>query len=204
MTLWLKKEAFIVTEARINNRIRAKEVRAIDIDGKQLGVLPLAEALRLAEQRELDLVEVAPLAVPPVCRIMDYGKYRYEQTKREKEAHKKQHGGKLKEIRIRPRIEPHDYNVKLLQAQDFLTEKNKIKLSMFFRGREIVHRNQGIELLTRFINDLKDYGAIESPMKFLGKLVLVTLGPISKHAAKPVTKDENSQNQKNNLATDEH
>lgn len=138
----------------------------------------------MAEQRGLDLVEVAPGAVPPVCRIMDFGKYRYEQTKREKEAHKKQHSGKLKEIRIRPHIEPHDYNVKLEQARDFLHKKYKIKLSMFFRGREIVHRNAGMELLNKFINDLYEYGAVESPPKFLGKLVLITLGPVSRHSNK--------------------
>lgn len=115
---------------------------------------------------------------------MDYGKYRYEQTKREREAHKKQHGGKLKEVRIRPLIEPHDYQVKLTQAKDFLDKKFKVKLSMFFRGREIVHRNTGIELLNKFINDLKDFGAVESPLKILGKLVLVTLGPVSKHTIK--------------------
>lgn len=168
-------------------------MRAIDVDGKQLGVLPLTEALRLAEQRELDLVEVAPNAAPPVCRIMDYGKYRYEQTKREKEAHKKQQGGKLKEIRIRPLIEAHDYQVKLIQARDFLEKRFKIKLSMFFRGREIVHKKNGMELLNKFISDIKDYGAVESPPKMLGKLVLVTLGPVSRHAGKKET-TENTEN----------
>lgn len=160
------------------------------MDGKQLGVLPLAEALRLAEQRELDLVEVAPNAVPPVCRIMDYGKYRYEQTKREKEAHKKQPGGKLKEIRIRPRIETHDYQVKLQQAKEFLEKRFKLKLSMFFRGREIVHRDTGMELLNRFISDLAGYGAVEAPPKRLGKLVLVTLGPVSRHSVKKRDEEE--------------
>lgn len=182
----LKRRWIIVIEARINYKIRAKEVRTIDVDGKQLGILPLTEALKLAEQRGLDLVEVAPNAVPPVCRIMDYGKYRYEQTKREKEAHKKQHSGKLKEIRIGPHIEPHDYQVKLTQAKDFLEKKYKIKLSMFFKGREIVHRDAGIDLLNRFINDLKDYGAIESPIKMIGKTAIVIIGPISKHTAKKI------------------
>lgn len=159
--------------------------------------MPLTEAIKVAEQRELDLVEVAPGAVPPVCRIMDYGKYRYEQTKRERETHKKQQGGKLKEIRIRPVIEPHDYHVKLEQAKEFLVKKNKVKLSMFFRGREIVHRNAGMNLLNKFINDLSGYGAVESPPKFLGKLVLITLGPVSRHIVKktqePAGTDKNEK-----------
>lgn len=159
-------------------------MRAIDVDGKQLGVLPTAEALKVAQQRELDLVEVAPGAVPPVCRIMDYGKYRYEQTKRERETHKKHQSGKLKELRIRPFIEHHDFNVKLEQAREFLHKKCKVKLSMFFRGREIVHRDSGMQVLNKFIADLSDCGAVESPPKFLGKLVLVTLGPVSKHVVK--------------------
>ena len=133
----------------------------------------------MAEEKELDLVEVAPNAKPPVCRIMDYGKYMYEQTKREKESHKRQHSGRLKEVRIRPRIEEHDYQVKLQQAIDFLGKRSKLKLSMFFRGREIVHLDLGIQLLKKFIDDLKDYGAVETPLKKLGKLLLVTLGPIS-------------------------
>lgn len=165
-------------------------MRAIDVDGKQLGVIPTQEALRLAEQRELDLVEVAPGAVPPVCRIMDYGKYRYEQTKRERETHKKHQSGKLKEIRIRPVIEPHDYMVKLEQAKEFLHKKCKVKLSMFFRGREILHRDSGMGLLKKFINDLSDFGAVESPPKTLGKLVLVTLGPVSRHTAKKVPEEK--------------
>jgi translation initiation factor IF-3 len=120
---------------------------------------------------------------------MDYGKYRYEQTKRERETHKKHQSGKLKEIRIRPFIEHHDYNVKLEQAKEFLHKKCKVKLSMFFRGREIVHKDSGMDLLNKFVDDLKEFGAVESPPKTLGKLVLVTLGPVSsKHAAKK--KDE--------------
>jgi translation initiation factor IF-3 len=116
---------------------------------------------------------------------MDYGKYRYEQTKREKETHKKHQSGKLKELRIRPFIEHHDYNVKLEQAKDFLHKKCKVKLSMFFRGREIVHKNSGMEVLNKFINDLNEFGAVESPPKTLGKMVLVTLGPVSsKHTPK--------------------
>ncbi len=115
---------------------------------------------------------------------MDYGKYRYEQTKREKETHKKHQSGKLKELRIRPFIEQHDYNVKLEQAKEFLHKKCKVKLSMFFRGREIVHKDSGMDVLNKFINDLSEFGAVESPPKTLGKMVLVTLGPISsKHAA---------------------
>lgn len=115
---------------------------------------------------------------------MDFGKFRYEQTKREKEAHKHHHGTKLKEIRLRPRIESHDYNVKLNQAKEFLEKRHKVRLSLRFRGREIVHRDLGIELLHKFINDLKECGAPESNPKTIGKLILVTLGPISKSKTK--------------------
>ena len=152
----------------------------------------------MAEEKELDLVEVAPNAKPPVCRIMDYGKYMYEQTKREKESHKGQHSGRLKEIRIRPRIEEHDYQVKLQQAIDFLNKRSKVKLSMFFRGREIVHLDLGMKLLNKFIADLKEYGAVESPLKKLGKLVLVTLGPVAKRKPKKPPSAPREENLHNN------
>lgn len=149
-----------------------------------MGILPLVKALRLAEERGLDLVEVAPNVVPPVCRIMDYGKYRYEQTKREKESHKHQQATKLKEIRLRPNIEQHDYGVKLNQAKDFLEKRYKVRLNLRFRGREIVHRNAGEELLNRFVSDVKEYGAPETSPKTIGKMILVTLGPVSRQKTK--------------------
>lgn len=185
-----QRRCSIVTEARINERIRAREVRTIDADGKQAGILPLSKALKLAEERGLDLVEVAPQVVPPVCRIMDYGKYRYEQTKREKESQKHQHSSKLKEIRLRPTIEEHDYTVKLNQAKEFLSKKHKVKLCLKFRGREIVYLDAGKKLLERFISELADFGAPESDPKTLGKMVLVTLGPVSKSVHKKTSETQ--------------
>jgi len=124
---------------------------------------------------------------------MDYGKYRYEQTKRVKEQHKHQVTAKLKEIRLRPLIEQHDYEVKLHQARDFLEKRYKVRLSMRFRGREIVHKNRGIGLLNKFLEDLKDCGAQESPMKTLGKLLLLTIGPTAKQKAKKKEKEKGKE-----------
>ena len=138
----------------------------------------------MAEAQELDLVEVSPNSVPPVCRIMDYGKYKYEQSKREKEALKKHHNAKLKEIRIRPHIDEHDYQTKLQHAKEFLEHRDKVKVSMFFRGREIIHHDKGMVIIKKFIDDLKDYGAIESYPRKLGKLLLATVGPVSKTKSK--------------------
>lgn len=140
--------------------------------------------MEISRQKELDLVEVAPKAVPPVCRIMDYGKYRYEQTKREKEANKQHQSAKLKEIRLRPKIESHDYEVKLKQAQKFLSKRHKLRLSLRFKGREIIHKELGMDLLNKFIEDIKDYGVAEKTPKRMGKLVIVTIGPVSRREKK--------------------
>lgn len=134
----------------------------------------------MAEQQGLDLVEVAPSAKPPVCRIMDYGKYRYEQTKRIREAHKHQTTIKLKEIRLRPNIETHDFETKLHHAQEFLEKRYKIRVSIFFRGRENLHKERGKEIINKFVEDLKDYGTPESPPKALGKMIIVNIGPTGK------------------------
>ena len=131
----------------------------------------------MAEKQGLDLVEIAPNAQPPVCRIMDYGKYRYEQTKKVKEAKKKQHSFKVKEIKLRPNIEQHDYLTKLKHAQQFLEKNYKIKVSVIFRGRELAHRNIGHQTLNRFLEDIKDYGAVEMRPKDLGRDIVTVIAP---------------------------
>lgn len=161
-----------------------------------MGILSLPAALKLAQERGLDLVEVASQTTPPVCRVMDYGKYRYEQTKRLKESHKNQTTVKLKEIRLRPNIDQHDYLVKVHQAQEFLNKRYKVRLSMRFRGRENVHKNLGIELINKFAEDVKDSGVLESSLKHLGKIIFANIGPISKNKGQKKTPLANNQDKK--------
>ena len=139
---------------RINGKIRAREVRVIGEDGKQLGIISLNEALGLARQQGVDLVEIAPTAQPPVCRIVDFGKYRYEQAKREKESKKNQHVGKVKEVQLSPKIDPHDLGVKLNHAIGFLCEDMKVKISLRFRGREMAHTDIGYQVINKFLADV--------------------------------------------------
>lgn len=162
---------------RINTDIRAKSVRTIDSDGSQIGVIALDEAISLAEKKGLDLVEVAPNAEPPVCRIMDYGKYRYEQTKKTKEAKKKQQSFKIKEIKMRPNIEQHDYQTKLKHGQQFLDKGYKLKVSVIFRGRELAHRDIGFHTLERFLEDIEEFGAVEMRPKDVGRDIVTIIAP---------------------------
>ncbi|MGC8846775.1 MAG: translation initiation factor IF-3, partial [Candidatus Hydrogenedens sp.] len=141
---------------RVNEEIRAPQVRVIDDKGVQLGIMSKRDALREAEMRELDLVEVAPNATPPVCRIMDYGKYRYEQKRRAREAKRKQHVIVLKEIKLRPKIDKHDFEYKLKHIREFLEEGNKVKVSVVFRGREYEHPEFAYEVLKNIIESTKD------------------------------------------------
>ncbi|MEG6512482.1 translation initiation factor IF-3 [Desulforamulus ruminis] len=161
----------------MNEEIRAREVRVVDADNNQLGIMPAKEALRLAEERQLDLVEVAPMAKPPVCRIMDFGKFKYEQSKREKEAKKKQRIIQVKEVKLRPRIEDHDYQVKAKNAERFLKDGDKVKVTIMFRGREIVHTQLGHKLLIRLAEDLKDLCTVERQPKLEGKNMIMILAP---------------------------
>ncbi|MDA8352048.1 MAG: translation initiation factor IF-3 [Firmicutes bacterium] len=161
----------------VNEAIRAREVRLIDRDGNQLGIKPLREALRLAREADLDLVNVAPKAKPPVCRIMDYGKYRYEQSKREKEARKKQKTIQIKEVRFSPSIEEHDVNTKLRKVKKFLEKGDKVKLSIRFRGREITHQGLGRKMLTRMAEELKEIGEVERHPKMEGRHMIMILAP---------------------------
>jgi len=147
----------------------------VDADGNQLGIMPTRDAMKMAEERQLDLVEIAPQAKPPVCRIMDFGKYKYEQSKREKEARKKQRIIELKEIKMRPNIEDHDFYVKVKNAVRFLKDGDKVKATMVFRGREIVHTQLGRQLLVRMAEELKDLCNIERQPKLEGKNMIMIL-----------------------------
>ena len=157
--------------------------------GEQLGIMATRDALLLAEEQHLDLVEVAPKAKPPVCRIMDFGKYRYEQQKRDKEAKKKQKIITLKEVKLRPHIEQHDFDVKLKNALRFLEEGNKVKVTIMFRGREMSHQELGRDVLHRVAEELKDLVAIERDAKLEGKNMIMILAPkVSAKAPKAKTK----------------
>lgn len=164
-------------DVNVNWQIRAPEVRVIGHDGKQIGILSLKEAMKLAEEQGLDLVEVAPQATPPVCRIMNYGKYKYQQSKKIQEAKKHQTVIQVKEVKIRPRTEEHDLQFKLRHAKRFLSEGNKVKVSMLFRGREIAHPEMGKELLERIIAELKDLMVIEQAPRLEGRNMVMLLAP---------------------------
>ena len=167
----------IAKEAGINWDIRAPEVRVIDADGKQVGILPLKEAMKIAEEKGLDLVEVAPNSQPPVCRVMNYGKYKYQQNKRIQEARKHQTVIHVKEVKVRPRTEEHDFQTKLRHVKRFLDEGNKVKISILFRGREIAHPEFGKEMLNRFVEGLKDLMVIEQAPRLEGRNMVMILSP---------------------------
>ncbi len=163
----------------INWGIRAPEVRVISSDGKQVGVLPLKEAMRLAEEQGLDLVAVAPNASPPVCRIMNYGKYKYQQSKRTHDARKHQTIIHVKEVKLRPRTDEHDFEFKLRHAQRFLTEGNKVKVSVLFRGREMAYPEKGMEVINRFIDGVKELMVVEQAPRMEGRNMVAILSPKS-------------------------
>lgn len=152
-------------------------VRLLDPDGTQVGIVPLAEALNRARQMNLDLVEIAPTAQPPVCRIMDYGKFKFEQAKREKEARRHQASQRMKEVKFHANVEDHDYHTKLRQIRDFLVEGLKVKTTLTFRGREQAHKEFGHQLMHRLMKDLSDIARIERPAEDLGKMLVMHLAP---------------------------
>lgn len=162
---------------RINEDIRAREVRVIGSDGEQLGIMSGREAQQLAYEKHLDLVEIAPTAKPPVCRIMDYGKYRYEQQKREKESRKKQKTFDIKEVKLRPGIEEHDFNVKFKNAVRFLEDGDKVKVTIMFRGRELSHPEMGEVLLNKMAAQLKEMAVVERQPKLEGKNMIMIVAP---------------------------
>ncbi|MFP4039068.1 MAG: translation initiation factor IF-3 [Desulfosudaceae bacterium] len=161
----------------VNRDIKAKEVRAIDDEGNQLGILPLHRALAAADERGLDLVEVSPAADPPVCKIMDYGRYKYEQTKKNQEAKKKQATVHLKEVKVRPKTDTHDLETKIRMIRRFLEKKDKVKVSVFFRGREIALSNKGTELLQMIAAETEDVAQVEFSPKFEGRYLFMILAP---------------------------
>ena len=164
-------------ELSINDEIRAREVRVVSDTNEQLGIMTLHDAIRAAEEKGLDLVEVAPNGKPPVCRIMNYGKYRYEQQKRDKEAKKKQKVFQIKEVKLRPNIEDHDFYVKLKHAQRFLADGNKVKVTIMFRGREMTHPELGRDVLDRVAKELGDTIVREKPPKMEGRNMTMIIAP---------------------------
>jgi translation initiation factor IF-3 len=174
---------------RVNGKIRAREVRVIDDGQKNLGVMPLGEAINLARAKGVDLVEIAAGATPPVCRLVDFGKYRYELAKQEKEARKHQHANKVKEIQLSPNIDPHDFAVKLQHATNFLCEDMKVKITLRFRGREMAHKEFGFQQVERLVKALTPFAHPDAPAKLIGKGINVMLSPLprSKRARNPHT-----------------
>jgi translation initiation factor IF-3 len=164
-------------KTNINQDIRAREVRVIDPDGNQIGILPTGEALTKAAEFSLDLVEVSPNANPPVCKIMDYGRYRYEQTKKKQEAKKKQSAFQLKEIKVRPKTGEHDLYVKIGHIKKFIEKKDKVKVSVIFRGREIALSQFGRDLLEKIIKETDEIASVEQSPKFDGRTLIMILAP---------------------------
>lgn len=164
-----------IAELMINDQIRDKEVRLIGADGEQLGIMPVKDAMKLAQDAELDLVKIAPGAKPPVCKIIDYGKYRYELVRKEKEAKKKQKTIDIKEVRLSPNIDTNDLNTKINQARKFLSKGDKVKVTLRFRGRELAHVNQSKVILDEFAEQLADVASVDKPAKFEGKSMIMIL-----------------------------
>jgi len=164
----------------VNEKIRETEIRLIGADGENVGVTTPEEGMRLAEIAGLDLVEISPNARPPVCKVMDFGKFKYEQQKRESEARKKQKIIEIKEIKFRPNTDVHDYGVKMRNVVKFLENGDKVKITMRFRGREMAHQNLGLELLHRVAADVEEIGKVENMPKLEGRQMVMLIGPVSK------------------------
>jgi translation initiation factor IF-3 len=167
----------IEREVRINERIRAREVRLIDEKGAQLGILPVPEALRIARERNLDLIEVAPNAQPPVCRIMDYGKHKYEQARRERETRHKSKTGEVRLLRMKPQIGPHDLGIKIRKLRELLGEGNKVRVTLRFRGREMSRPELGVALFGRIAGELADVAQMEGDVRREGRMMNMMLAP---------------------------
>nr|WP_106262613.1 translation initiation factor IF-3 [Donghicola tyrosinivorans] len=168
------------TGPRINGAIRAPEIRLIGADGENVGVVHPAKAMDMAVEAGLDLVEISPNAKPPVCKIMDFGKFKYEQQKRESEARKKQKVIEVKEVKFRPNTDTHDYDVKMRNVLKFLEKGDKVKVTLRFRGREMAHQNLGRELLERVAIDVKEIGKVENMPKMEGRQMIMVIGPLAK------------------------
>jgi len=164
----------------VNGEIRYPRVRLIDAEGRHAGIVELVQALDMAAQASLDLVEISPGAEPPVCRIMDYGKFRYQLNRKERDARKKQQSGGLKEIKLRPNTDQHDYDFEVKHAREFLDDHHKVKVTVMFRGRQLVYKDQGFELLQKFATDLADVASVEREPLLEGKQVTLLLAPTRK------------------------
>jgi translation initiation factor IF-3 len=164
----------------VNGRIKSTEIRLIGAEGENVGVVTPREGMRLAEEAGLDLVEISPNATPPVCKIMDFGKFKYEQQKRESEARKKQKTIEVKEVKFRPNTDTHDYEVKMRNVFRFLENGDKVKVTLRFRGREMAHQNLGRELLERVAEDTKEVGKVENMPKMEGRQMVMMIGPAAK------------------------
>lgn len=177
---------------RVNGKIRAREVRVIDGNDKNLGILPLNDALQLARQQAVDLVEISPTANPPVCRLVQIGKFRYEQAKKEKESRKHQHASTVKEIQLSPRIDPHDLGIKLSHAVDFLCEDMKVKVALKFRGREMAHTEIGFEVIQKLLAQITPFGHPDFEPKLNGRNIVVMITPLprNKRAKNPHQLDQ--------------
>lgn len=191
---------------RVNGKIRAREVRVIGVDGKQLGVISLNDALGLARQHGVDLVEIAATATPPVCRLVNLGKFRYEKAKKEKESKKHQHASLVKEVQLSPRIDPHDLGIKVAHAVGFLCEDMKVKVALKFRGREMAHTEVGFEVINDFLGKIAPYGHPDFQPKLVGRGVTVMISPLprNKRAKNPNKPEQNHAPQTPHAAHESH
>ena len=172
---------------RINKEIRADKLRVISEKGEQIGLLSLREALTMAEEAGLDLVEIAPNAKPPVAKIIDYGKFRYHQQKKEKDSKKSQVQIKVKEVKLKPNIDTHDFQTKLKHARDFILKGNKVRLTIVFRGREMLHRDLGMKVVEQFCQELSDIALVEAAPKLMGRMMTTVLVPSGKRPKPPAS-----------------
>ena len=182
-------------QTRVNNRIRVREVRVVGADGKQVGVMETRDAIALAKRHNLDLVEISPKARPPVCKICDYGKYKYEESKKKKENKKTATVHKTKEVQLRPRCEQHDFDTKVARAVDFLCHDMKVKVYLRFRGRENAHKEFGFETVKRFLTELEDYGKADTQPRLIGRGITVLVQPLPKRqrAENPYAKEQDDE-----------
>ena len=185
-------------ELRINERIRISPIRVVDEAGEMLGIMTADEGRAVAREHGLDLVEVAPNSRPPVCRVMDYGKFKYELSKKGRKAKSRQHTQQIKEVKFRPKIERHDLDVKVRSARRFLSENNKVKVTMNFRGREVTHAEIGRAILLRVAESLEDVGNVETPPRMEGRHMLMLLAPKAGAAKKMAEKHEAEEKQEEN------
>ncbi len=165
---------------RLNHKIRVPEIRLNDVDGKPIGIMTTRDAMKIALDKGLDLVEISPQAKPPVCRLMDYGKFRYEQSRKQRDQRKRQHQNAVKEIKFRPNVGDHDYDTKVGHLKSFLEKGHKVKVSLTFRGRENAHRELGFDVVQRVIKDCEDVSNLDMAPKRVGRMVVAMMSPLSK------------------------